>query len=38
MKELIKILTTPYIDQPDYKEYMLPPKPDERVFQTFCGT
>ncbi len=35
---LIDILATPYSEQNDFQEYMLPPKPEERVLQTFCGT
>lgn len=35
---LIDILSHPYADQPNYQEYMNPPKDDERVHQTFCGT
>ena len=35
---LIDMLKNPYVEQPDYSEYMLPPKPEEKVLQTFCGT
>lgn len=35
---LISILSKPYSDQPHNSEYMLPPTPEEQVFQTFCGT
>jgi uncharacterized protein YdiU (UPF0061 family) len=38
MTTLMAILSHPYIDQPDYIDYMQPPKPDERIYQTFCGT
>lgn len=37
-KKLIEILQYPYEEQPKYAEYMNPPEPDERVYQTFCGT
>ena len=37
-KKLIKVLQRPYEEQPEYAEYMNPPKPSERVYQTFCGT
>ena len=36
--ELLKVLARPYDDQPDLAGYRLPPEPDERVQQTFCGT
>lgn len=35
---LIEVLTAPYADQPENAAYMAPPKPDEMVHQTFCGT
>jgi len=35
---LMRVLSAPYVDQPEFAEYMNPPKPDERVLQTFCGT
>lgn len=38
VRKLIHILAEPYTDQPEYEEYMLPPKEEERVLQTFCGT
>ncbi|MFW5499852.1 MULTISPECIES: protein adenylyltransferase SelO [unclassified Maridesulfovibrio] len=37
-KKLINILQNPYEGQPEYDEYMQPPEPTERVYQTFCGT
>ncbi|TIH13261.1 YdiU family protein [Marinifilum sp. JC120] len=37
-KKLINILRHPYEDQPENVEYTTPPKPTERVYQTFCGT
>jgi len=37
-EELVKVLATPYDDQPDYAAYADPPLPDQRVLQTFCGT
>ena len=36
--ELVKVLARPYDDQPELAGYRLPPEPDERVLQTFCGT
>jgi uncharacterized protein YdiU (UPF0061 family) len=32
------VLARPYDEQPDFEAYADPPKPDERVLQTFCGT
>jgi uncharacterized protein YdiU (UPF0061 family) len=36
--QLNEILAHPFDDQPDHAGYALPPQPDERVLQTFCGT
>ncbi len=38
MDRLIDVLARPYEDQPQSAEWMQPPKPEERVAQTFCGT
>lgn len=35
---LNRVLEKPYEDQPEFRDYMLPARPDERVTQTFCGT
>ena len=35
---LLEVLAEPYEDQPDREAYSLPPRPEERVTQTFCGT
>lgn len=35
---LVDILRRPYDDQPEFADYMQPPRPDEVVRQTFCGT
>jgi uncharacterized protein YdiU (UPF0061 family) len=37
-EELVKVLEKPFEDQPEYADYALPPLPDQRVLQTFCGT
>ena len=37
-KKLLSILQRPHEDQPEASEYGLPPQPQERVLQTFCGT
>ncbi len=36
--DLLAVLSRPYEDQPDRERYTLPPRPEERVLQTFCGT
>jgi uncharacterized protein YdiU (UPF0061 family) len=35
---LVQVLAKPYEDQPGFAAYMEPPKLEERVLQTFCGT
>ncbi len=35
---LLSVLSHPYDEQPAFVAYMDPPKPEERVLQTFCGT
>jgi uncharacterized protein YdiU (UPF0061 family) len=37
-EELIAVLARPFDDQPQFAEYADPPRPDERVLETFCGT
>jgi len=34
----MEVLSKPYEDQPGREDYSLPPQPEERVLQTFCGT
>jgi uncharacterized protein YdiU (UPF0061 family) len=36
--DLVAVLSRPYEDQPGRERYTLPPRPEERVLQTFCGT
>ena len=38
MDELITLLSNPFKDQPRFSHYADPPKPEERIYQTFCGT
>ena len=38
LHRLLEALTEPYRDDPDHIAYTLPPAPQERVYQTFCGT
>lgn len=35
---LLKVLATPYDDQPDYAAYAAPPLPSQTPYRTFCGT
>ncbi|HEX4080407.1 MAG TPA: YdiU family protein [Rhizomicrobium sp.] len=37
-EELLKVLSTPYHGRPEFARYADPPKPDEVVRETFCGT
>jgi serine/tyrosine/threonine adenylyltransferase len=37
-EELLVVLARPYQDQPEFAAYAEPPRPEERVCQTFCGT
>ncbi len=38
MHALLTALKSPYQDTPDFIQYTHPPTPEERVYQTFCGT
>ena len=35
---LLTVLSTPYEDQPAHRRYAEPPRPDQIVHRTFCGT
>jgi uncharacterized protein YdiU (UPF0061 family) len=37
-EELLTVLARPFEDRPGFAAYADPPKPEERVCQTFCGT
>jgi uncharacterized protein YdiU (UPF0061 family) len=37
-EELLEVLAAPYVAQPRFEAYERPPRPEERVLQTFCGT
>jgi hypothetical protein len=37
-ESLLTVLSMPYEDQPDFGRYVDPPRPDQVVHQTFCGT
>ena len=36
--KLIKVLENPYEEKEGFEEYLMPPKPEEIVLETFCGT
>lgn len=38
LNELMTALSRPFDMNPSFEDYRLPPKPDEEVHQTFCGT
>jgi uncharacterized protein YdiU (UPF0061 family) len=38
LNEMLSVLAKPYDDQPEFMLYAEPPKPEEVVHQTFCGT
>jgi len=37
-EQLVEILASPYEEQPLYQDYAEPPRPDQIVRETFCGT
>ncbi|MCW9033357.1 MAG: YdiU family protein [Rhodospirillales bacterium] len=37
-ERLLKILSLPFTSQPEHADYETPPKPDEIIHETFCGT
>ena len=37
-EQLLTVLSKPYDDQPEFARYTAPPRPDQVVRQTFCGT
>jgi uncharacterized protein YdiU (UPF0061 family) len=38
LEDLLHVLRTPYDDHPGYESYAEPPRPEEYVSTTFCGT
>jgi uncharacterized protein YdiU (UPF0061 family) len=38
LREMVGVLARPYDDQPEFAIYAQPPKPEEVVHKTFCGT
>jgi len=37
-EELLAVLAAPFVERPGYADYENPPRPEERVLRTFCGT
>ncbi|MBW2161396.1 MAG: hypothetical protein JRH14_15760 [Deltaproteobacteria bacterium] len=37
-EQLIDVLTSPYDEQPSQERYAAPPRPEQIVRETFCGT
>ena len=37
-EELLAVLARPFEPRPEFADYALPPQPEERVLETFCGT
>ena len=37
-EKILEVLYSPYEELEGLMEYMLPPKPEEHVLKTFCGT
>jgi hypothetical protein len=35
---MLAVTSRPFDEQPQMAAYALPPREDEQVFQTFCGT
>lgn len=38
MEQLMKVLESPYQEQDENKNYMIPPSQEEKIKHTFCGT
>ena len=36
--EALSVFTQPFKEDPDLKDWSLPPKPEEQIKETFCGT
>jgi uncharacterized protein YdiU (UPF0061 family) len=37
-QRLLEVLDSPYEEQPQAERYAAPPRPEQIVHQTFCGT
>jgi uncharacterized protein YdiU (UPF0061 family) len=38
LDRLLEVVSNPYDEQPEHLEYRRPPRPEEEIQQTFCGT
>jgi uncharacterized protein YdiU (UPF0061 family) len=37
-EQMLEVLALPFVERVGFERYTLPPEPEERVLQTFCGT
>ena len=37
-ERLVEVLSSPFDEKPEFERYTLPPRPEQVVQQTFCGT
>jgi uncharacterized protein YdiU (UPF0061 family) len=37
-EELLQVVSRPFDEEPQFERYLAPPRPEERVLATFCGT
>ncbi|MDA9749082.1 YdiU family protein, partial [Pelagibacteraceae bacterium] len=38
LNDFISIIKTPYLEKISNKKYMMPPKEEEKIYETYCGT
>jgi uncharacterized protein YdiU (UPF0061 family) len=38
LERLLSVLAKPFDDQPEFQRYTEPPRPEQVVRETFCGT
>jgi hypothetical protein len=38
LRALLAVVQHPFLDQPQHAAWMQPPRDDERVMATYCGT
>ncbi|MEM7054837.1 MAG: protein adenylyltransferase SelO family protein, partial [Pseudomonadota bacterium] len=37
-EQLLQVFSGPFEERPEFEEFQRPPKPEQRVLETFCGT
>ncbi|MBT7086980.1 MAG: hypothetical protein HN931_12490 [Desulfobacterales bacterium] len=37
-EQLNEVLKNPFLEQPEFEKFKVPPLPEERITETFCGT